>query len=410
MTPTELNTILERTYPAARLLLSPLGERAALPLGIPQQAAQAKECTRKATIGEITDSAGNPLVLPSLGRYFTAMDERKAFRYAPQHGVPELRRAWRARIPGDVPASMPVVTTGITHAISLCAELFTSPDRPLLLGTPYWDNYDNLFSLRTGAPFKTWETHAADGGFNIAGMKAVLQAVDGPATLLLNFPTNPSGYSLRQTEVDGVVAAIIAHPHPLCVLLDDAYSGLFYGEDVYRHSLFERLATQADPARLLVCKADGATKELVFFGGRVGFLTFSATGEAAMALEEKAAALIRATISSVCAATQVAVLGALKSPTLASEVEHVRQVLEGRYWALKHALDAAELPYYPFNSGCFALLPVQQECEAVRQRLIAEQSVGVIAVPSANALRVAFCSMEAQDIPELVVRLAKVLR
>lgn len=409
MTPHELNDSLARLHPAARRLLSPLGERAALPLGIPQQSAQARDCQRKATIGEITDGAGRPLVLPSLARHFANMDAQRAFRYAPQHGVPELRQAWRQRMVGAT-ASLPVATTGISHALSLCAELFASPEQPVLVATPYWDNYDNMFTLRTGAPLIPWQGHTSSGAFNLEAMGQALESVEGPATIILNFPNNPTGYSLMLSEVEPVIQRLLAHPHPLCVLLDDAYQGLWYEKDVFNESLFRELSRRADPEKLLVCKADGATKEMVFFGGRVGFLTFSADGVAGEALAEKAAALIRATISSVSAATQMAVLGALQSPTLAAEVEEVRQILSGRYHALKAALRQERLPFVPFNSGCFALLPVEADCEAVRQRLIREQSVGVIAVPSANALRVAFCSMEEEDIPDLVSRIARVVR
>ena len=62
-----------------------------------------------------------------------------------------LRDAWGARLnlPAGVPASVPVVTTGITHGLSLCADLFTGPDVPVILGGPYWDNYEMIFTMRT---------------------------------------------------------------------------------------------------------------------------------------------------------------------------------------------------------------------------------------------------------------------
>ena len=100
-------------------------------------------------------------------------------------------------------------------------------------------------------------------------------------------------------------------------------------------------------------------------------------------------------------------LGALESPTLAAERAAVLAVLRKRYHALQASLDAAGLTPWPFNSGCFALveLPPGLDAEAVRQRLVREQSVGVISVPEARALRVAFCSIEAADIPDMVSRI-----
>ena len=74
-------------------------------------------------------------------------------------------------------------------------------------------------------------------------------------------------------------------------------------------------------------------------------------------------------------------------------------------------LRAQKVDAWPFNSGCFAMIRLRpgQDCDAVRRRLIAEQSTGVISVPDANALRVAFCSVEEADVPDLVARIAAVV-
>ena len=96
------------------------------------------------------------------------------------------------------------------------------------------------------------------------------------------------------------------------MVCDDAYHGLYFDPALYGRSVYGTLARAIDPARGVVCKVDGATKELVFFGGRIGFVTFSVEGPAAEALEEKAATLIRAAISTVSAPSQAAVLDALR--------------------------------------------------------------------------------------------------
>lgn len=409
MTPSELETLLNDGHPGALRLLSPLGRRAAMPLGIPQQSEQANGVLRNATIGQITGGDGRPLALPSLQRHFSGFSDSRTLLYAPQAGIAPLREAWSRRLalPAGVPASLPVVTTGITHGISLVADLFTGPDVPVILGTPYWDNYEMIFTMRTGAPLVTYPFFDASWRFNLAGLAERLAGVRGPSVVLLNFPSNPTGYSPYPDEVEALVKLLAAHPHPLCVVCDDAYNGLFFDPGLYGKSVFAALAAALDPSRALACKVDGATKELVFFGGRVGFLTFSAGGAAGKALAEKAAAILRGTISSVSRPAQHAVLGALGSPTLADEQASVLGVLQARYDVLRAELARHGLAPWPFNSGCFALLalPAGQDAEQVRQRLIRDRSVGVIAVPSANALRIAFCSIEAEDIPDLVARI-----
>lgn len=406
----DLNLTLEREHPAAFRMLSPLGRRSALPLGIPQQAAQSRQCELQATIGEITDGLGNPMALGSLLASFPALDPKQAFLYAPPSGNRALREAWARRIavPG-VPASLPLVTGGVTQGLALCADLFGSPSTPLLLGTPYWDNYDVTFGMRTGMPLRPFPFYDGDH-FNLAGLGAALDALTGPGVVLLNFPNNPTGYS-PAGETGALVERLLAHTGPLVVICDDAYHSFVYEPGVLADSLYDQLAAKADPSRLLVCRADGATKEMVFFGGRVGFLTFSAEGAAGEALVEKATALLRGTVSSLPAPSQLAVLRALSSPSLPDEIAAVRAELAVRYRALRAALDEVGLRAAPFNSGCFALLPLPDhlDAETVRQRLIHEQSVGVIAVPSANALRVAFCSMRAETFPELTRRMVRVI-
>lgn len=409
MTPAELHSMLKDGHPGALALLSPLGHRAAMPLGIPQQAEEARRALRKATIGQITDGAGRPLALPSLVRYFSGFADTRSLLYSSQYGNVSLRQAWARELalPEGTPASVPVVVSGITHGLALCADLFTGSGVPVVVAAPYWDNYDQIFTMRTGAPLLTYPFFGPDRRFNVAGLAATLARLDGPALVLLNFPSNPTGYSPYPDEAEAIVRLLAAHPHPVCILCDDAYNGLYFDPTLYGKSLYGALANAVDPSRALVCKVDGATKELVFFGGRIGFLTFSASGPAGQALAEKAASVLRGTISSVSTPSQAAVLGALGSTSLAEERAAVLAVLGERFRALTESLARAGLRALPFNSGCFALLPLPEghSAEATRQRLLKEQSVGVIAVPSANALRIAFCSIEAADIPDLVARI-----
>lgn len=406
----DYNAILHAEYPAAARLLSPLGRRAVMPLGVPQQAAESARCERQASIGQITSGDGAPLALPALAEHFAGLDPRQAFLYAPTAGLLALRQAWRRRL-GDLPATLPVVTNGMTHSLSLAADLFGCPEHPLLLATPYWDNYDTIWHMRTGAEMRPFPIFNAARGLDVEAMGAQLDSLSGPASLLLNFPNNPTGYSPTTAEAHAIAARIHAHPHPLAVICDDAYAGYTFDDACYGRSLYGLLAEKADPRRLLVCKVDGASKELLFFGGRVGFLTFSATGAAGEALVHKASAILRGTLSSVSAPAQAVVLAALADPNLAGQQEEIRGVLKRRYDVLRQALADAGVDALPFNSGCFALLPLRadQVAQDVRRRLITEQSTGVIAVESENALRVAFCSIEEADIPDLVARIARVV-
>ena len=107
------------------------------------------------------------------------------------------------------------------------------------------------------------------------------------------------------------------------------------------------------------------------------------------------------------------VLHALQQPRIEESIQERLDLLTERYIILQKCL--AELTSdrivpFPFNSGSFALLGIHKDIdvEALRVRLI-EHSVGVIAVPEVNAIRIAYCSMSAEALPALVRRIESVV-
>lgn len=416
----EINSSLEREAPALFRALSPLGRRAFFPPDIPAQAAEARGRTFNATIGQITDGRGGAVGLPSLAGAFglSGQDLHQALLYSPIEGLPEARRRWRdwqrRGVPAGASSSLPIVTVGLSHGLSLVADLFGGEGKAVAIPQPFWGNYRQAFATRTGARVLTAPAYTA-GRYN---PRAIAQALEDlpegePAVALLNIPSNPGGYSPtveeRRTLVESLLEA--AGRRPLVVVCDDAYAGLVFEPDIPRESLFWELAG-AHP-NLVPIKVDGATKEFSFFGGRVGFLTFAVEpeSEAARVLENKVKLLVRSGIGSPVAASQVVLLQALRRDGIEAEVEEIRQLLEGRYHALKGALAGADrelLSPLPFNSGCFALveLPERLGCsaDAVRRHLLEHHDTGLISIEP-RYLRVAHCSVDAAALPELVRRM-----
>jgi len=413
-----LNAHLAELWPAAHSLLSPLGLRAAFPDGVPAQAAEASGCKYNGTIGQVTDGHGNALPLPSLAAQSTLFAHNSALLYPPQLGLLSLRQEWAARTnarsDGEQLFPPPMVTVALTHGVSLCADLFTDENTTVLMPAPSWGNYKAIFGLRRGAKLAYWSLYDDDDRLNLSGLEQALNALTGRAVLVLNFPGNPSGYTPTVEEAEAIAQLIQNHPHPLLLLCDDAYQGLTYEEGILERSMFYRLAEIADPQRHLVVKIDGATKELAFFGGRVGFLTFGTPETVANALLDKAAAIARATVSSAPAPSQLAVLNTLKSPTVNHEIADLKATLARRYRRVQSAtaqLVEAGIHPLPFNSGCFALLRLPKHLNAhdVRKKLIQEASVGFVALPQHHALRIAYCSMSEDQIQPALDHLAAVL-
>ncbi len=421
-----VNSAIEEASPALFSSLSSLGRRLAYPPGIPFQAGQARGKSYNATIGQLTDGAGQALSLASLEAGLSALGaarRNKALLYSPAAGIPEVRQAWRrrqrARVGATAPATtLPIVTVGLTHGLSLVADLFCGEGSVVSVVAPFWGNYRQTFGVRRGARLLSSPSYVDDGQgprYQAEGVAEALRDLPPgePAVVVVNLPSNPSGYSLTREERARLRLALVdaAQARPIVAICDDAYAGFVYEEEIPRDSMFWELADQHP--NLTPIKVEGATKELSFFGGRVGFLTFPFAADSAIAeaLESKIMDLSRATIGSPVSASQIVVLGALESATLDEEIEALRQRLAARYRILRDrlaTLDPALGRALPFNSGCFALIELVEglDSEAVRQCLLAEHDTGLIAI-APRYLRIAHCSVRGAALPELVDRLER---
>ncbi|HEY0514671.1 MAG TPA: aminotransferase class I/II-fold pyridoxal phosphate-dependent enzyme [Thermoanaerobaculia bacterium] len=352
-------------------------------------------------------------------------DLEAALLDSPVEGLPEVRRLWRRwqrrSAPPGAPSSLPLVTAGLSHGLSLLADLFGGEGKAVAIPHPFWGNYRQAFAMRTGARVLTAPAYI-DGRHDPRALADALAGLPAgePAVALLNIPSNPGGYTPDREERRITVASLLAEAErrPLVVVCDDAYAGLVFEPEISRESLFWDFSTAAATGaypNLLAVKVDGATKEFSFFGGRVGFLTFGVEpeSEAARSLESKVGMLVRSGVGSPVAASQIVLLQALRREGVEREIEAVRLLLEGRYRALKRALaeaDPALLTVLPFNSGCFALVEIpaalEIDSETVRRHLLARHDTGLVAM-APRFLRIAHCSVDAAALPGLARRLAK---
>ncbi len=412
----ERNERLEAEAPQVFNALSPLARRAYFPKGIPYQANQAAACAINATIGQITDGCGNPLPLARLGELLSGLSTQDAFLYSPIQGRPKVRQLWHEKLVREdarmESIGLPAVTAGICHAISMGAELFFSPGDTLLLPDLYWDNYEQIFGIRLEGHIERYPFYTADlSGFNVDGLRQTLGKAIGKVHVLLDFPSNPSGYSPTHDEMKAIADVLVeaAAARTVVVYCDDAYHGLVFETSVTSKSLFFELIGRH--SNLIPLKCDGVTKELSFFGGRVGFLTFGTSEGVSEILVDKSKSLIRSGIGSPVGISQYLVEEELLDPRHDESFEAMRQILERRYRILKNALSSpnGQWTVHPFNAGCFCLLELRNglSAEDIRQRLITEESVGVVNHGD-RYLRLAFCSLKEEAIEPLVEALKRV--
>ncbi len=425
----ELNRVIEQQNPHIAAMLSALGRRLYFPKGILAQSAEAKQKANRydATIGIAWENR-KPMFLPAVMRYFNDLTPAEAVTYAPATGQPQLRRLWRDKLLRNNHSlvgksfSMPIVTSGVTHALSVAADLFVDPGDVVLLPDKFWENYELLFGVRYQAQLVSFPLFTGGGGFNTEGFRQALASrpIGSKTIVVLNFPNNPTGYSLTAAEAEETAAMLLQAAQQgrnLLVISDDAYFGLFYHPAAFQESLFSRLASAHE--RILAVKVDGPTKEEFVWGFRAGMLTFGAKAassdkELYDALEKKVAGAIRSTISNCSQPAQAVLSKALADEAVDQQRAEKKRLLQQRaekVWEVVRRPEFADLwEPYPFNAGYFMCLKLKGiDSEAFRKHLLEEYGVGVIA-DGAHDVRVAFSAVDLENIEELYGILATAAR
>ena len=434
--------------------LSLYGKRVFLPQGIFYWAGLAKTAEINGTIGTAKGSELNSFYGISnddkIAFFVKNMDDYLASDvsasliapYAPIGGLPPLREKWKKWIlektglknKDDIESliSLPIVTCGITNSIFHAVRFFVGEGESVLVSDKYWGNYNTIIKLNIGAGIDVFKTF--DGQvFNTASMSEQIKAQvkkQKKAVLMLNFPNNPSGYCPPEDEMQQIANALIKTTSevkkPVIVLIDDAYEGYVYDPAGEKRSLFAFLVDK-DP-NLIPVKLDGASKELLFYGGRVAFITigFSSKWDVDLAtlnkeLDNKLSGGIRGTNSNAARISQTLVIKLLDSmeKTLENR-KKVFDILAERWTEFQKNASQLHAPdkgiyFDPYQGGFFAFLnlPKDISAEKVAKKLLDDQSVGVIPIEKpdigVNGLRVAYCSMPKEIIGETLSRISKSL-
>ena len=417
----QLNQTLQASAPHVYDMLSVVGRKLFFPKGILSQSAEAKEKAHaiNATIG-IAKEGGHTMVFDTVMASLKDIRPSQSLTYAPSFGLPELRQQWQKELfvknPSlkGQPVSLPVVTCGITHGIATFADVWIDPGDVVILPEMMWGNYAMIFSVRKDARLRHYELFDETGGFNLAAFEHAVrqEAADNrKITVVLNFPQNPSGYTVSEAEAEKIVALlteIAAGGTYVLAVTDDAYFGLFYEPQTLKESIFARLCG-AHP-NILAVKLDGATKENYVWGLRVGFITYGGTfseDPAALfdALERKTAGCIRGTLSNASHLSQTILLKSMRDERNTAEKQAKFDILMERAQRVKAVSTdpkyAAAWDVYPFNSGYFMCIRLKTvDAEALRIHLLDRYGIGLISLGASN-LRVAFSCMEADDVETL---------
>ncbi|WP_020585869.1 aminotransferase class I/II-fold pyridoxal phosphate-dependent enzyme [Desulfobacter curvatus] len=418
----ELNNTIKQATPHVYEMLSDMGKRLFFPEGILTQSAEAKIKADKinATIG-IAKQGSCVLSLSSVTKYITEIEPDDYLPYASSFGLPELRETWLKKMYVKNPSlegtvlSMPVVTSGITHGVSIFSDMWVNAGDVIVVPDMTWGNYNMIFRVRNRARFVTYQSYDdALTHFNLDDFERVVReqaALNDKIIIMLNFPHNPTGYSLNDNEALRVAEILIDVAQKgtnVVAACDDAYFGLFFEPETFKQSLFAKMAGRTN--RLLAVKLDGPTKEDYVMGLRTGFATYAVAADANLegvyeALEKKTAGCIRGNISNCSHLSQTILFKSMEDENYERFKQEKFDLLKSRAMAIKEVLKdpkyASGFDVYPFNSGYFVCIRVKGvNAEDLRLHLLDNYGTGLISIGEDN-LRVAFSCLEEKDVKTL---------
>jgi len=439
--------------------LSEVGKRIFLPDGIFYWAGRAKkEGDINGTIGsafgfekDFIDEGLEEWVPCYLKDFkdYSSLNVKEIVPYAPIGGVAEVRKIWKEWIVKKSQStqrdkldliehsiSTPIVTQGITNGIYMTCSFILNPGESIISPNKRWGNYDNIITKNIGAEIKSFEFFR-ESKLNIQGLKDAIEEQAKEQTkivLILNFPNNPTGYCPTYDEVKQMMAALKESQQkirlPFIIIVDDAYEPYIYNEDVHQRSIFyEILELEED---IIPVKLDGISKELLAYGGRVGFATYGLKRRWVDSEEEfetlkaelnnKLEGLNRSTISNTNHFYQAVTQKMFSEKGMDKIIdarEKVRQMLKKRYDLINAKLleiDSPEISIDPNAGGFFLFLnlnPEKMRATVFADHLLKQYKVGVIPIEkldkNINGIRIAYCSIDLEKIPELVNRIKSAL-
>jgi len=437
--------------------LSEQGKRIYLPQGVFHWSGRAKkEAEISGTLGsafgyekdfiEGGSSEWVPLYLEDIKNY-TTLSVSDVVPYSQVSGLEDLKNVWKKWIikkSGYIKdtehdklnrlenlITTPVVTSGLTNGIFLCCSLFLNPGEFIISPNKRWGNYDNIVEKLIGAKIKSFDFFT-ENKFNTQGLKNAIYEVSknqDKLILILGFPNNPTGYVPNDEEIEELIKTLrqiqIELSKPIIVLVDDAYEPYIYSDNVINRSIFYALHEIEED--IIPIKLDGITKEILLYGGRIGFITIGlkphwvSTDEELMALKSelnnKLSGLVRTTISNSNHFYQTLVIKLFKDVGMEGLIQKrnkIKNLLKDRYEKINEELrkiDNSNISVDPNAGGFFVFVnlnPNKLSANQFADHLLSNYKVGVIPIEkhnnNVNGIRIAYCSIDLTKIPEFVKR------
>lgn len=370
-----------------------------------------KENVTNATIGAILDEDEKLVCLPTVEKVFRSLETNELIAYAPISGLPEylecvLTAAFGSSRPEGYLAA--VATAGGTGAIHHAIWNYMDEGETALCSDWYWGAYKVLCN-DMGRNFTTYKMLDENNKFNLPALKEkVTELLSKQDNLLyiLNTPAhNPTGYSLSESDMDGVLDILkeaAVDGKNIIFFLDVAYID-YAGEKEEVRKIFKKLSGL--PANILAIIGYSMSKGFTMYGQRTGAMIGVSSSKEV--IEEFAAInqyTSRATWSNINRPAMRTLAAIYSDPELlkATEAErdHYYKMIKARADLFTEEAKACGLPMLPYVAGFFLSIPAKDP-DAICNKLHEDN---IFAVPLAAGVRIAVCAVPLKKIKGMAAK------
>lgn len=321
--------------------------------------------------------------------------EQGATKYTPIDGTAALKAAVQQKFIRenrlDYETSQILVSSGAKQCLfNLCLGLL-GPGDEAIIPAPYWVSYPDMVRLAGADPVIV--SAGIDENFKITPTQLAEAISDKTRLLILNSPSNPTGSSYSETELQALGAVVAKHPN-VVVVADDIYEHIHWAADPFVSfaaacpDLFDRTVT-----------VNGVSKAYAMTGWRIGY----AAGPGALITAMKT--IQSQSTSNPCSISQAAAEAALLGEQ--SPVHEMTRAYRQRHDFVVAALNEVEgfecrpgegtFYAFPRVSGALEAMGLASDSDLV-EHLLNDADVACVpgsAFGASGYIRLSFaCSME----------------
>jgi aminotransferase len=287
--------------------------------------------------------------------------------YTSNYGLLELRQAIAHHLDTLYgveysPTNEVLVTVGVSEGLDLALRAILNPGDEVLVPEPCYVSYKPCTLFAGGTPVPV----AGDAAEGFTIRAAALEAALTPRTraLLLNFPNNPTGATLRREEMARIAA--LADRNDLWVISDEIYAQLTYEG---KHVCFAALPGMQRRTILL----NGFSKAYAMTGWRIGYAAGPAEVIGAMTKVHQYTMLC-AGITAQMAALEALRNGERDTAEMVAQYDARRRLVVGGLNAIGLTCQMPEGAFYAFPS----IAGTGLDSETFAERLLHEERVAVV--------------------------------